>query len=306
MSDAELILIGGLLLAAGIAAAMVADRLRVPGLVLFLGLGMLIGEQGPAHVEFDDVTLTRTLGTIGLLLILFEGGLTAGWKEIRPVLGTAVSLATIGTLVTAVAAGLAAKWLFDLPTLQAMIVGSAVAATDSAAIFAVLRGSTLRKRLARSLEGESGMNDPVALLLVTGFISWIQTPGYNGLDMAGDFVLELAVGAALGVAVGLGSRYVFRRARLPDGGPVPGRLDRDDRHLLRARRPRPRFGLPRRLPHRPDPRHGDPPRAAHDHRLPPGPRLGRPDLALLPARAARHARARSATSPSRASRWRSS
>ncbi len=221
MSDAELILIGGLLLAAGIAAAMVADRLRVPGLVLFLGLGMLIGEQGPAHVQFDDVTLTRTLGTIGLLLILFEGGLTAGWKEIRPVLGTAVSLATVGTLVTAVVAGLAAKWLFDLPTLQAMIVGSAVAATDSAAIFAVLRGSTLRKKLARSLEGESGMNDPVALLLVTGFISWIQTPGYNGLDMAGDFVLELAVGAALGVAVGLGSRYVFRELDFPTAGLYP-------------------------------------------------------------------------------------
>lgn len=221
MSDAELILIAGLLLAAGIGAAMVADRVRVPGLVLFLGLGMLIGEEGPGNVNFDDVELARTLGTIGLLLILFEGGLTAGWKEIRPVLGTAISLATVGTLITAVLAGLAAKWLFDLETLQAMIVGSAVAATDSAAIFAVLRGSTLRKKLARSLEGESGMNDPVALLLVTGFIAWIDEPGYNAVDMATEFVVELAVGAALGIAVGLASRQVFRKLDFPTTGLYP-------------------------------------------------------------------------------------
>ena len=94
-------------------------------------------------------------------------------------LGTAVSLATVGTIVTAVITGLAAIWLFDLGTLEGLIVGSAVAATDSAAIFAVLRGSRLRRRLARALEGESGMNDPVALLLVVGFIDWIELPDYG-------------------------------------------------------------------------------------------------------------------------------
>src|SRR5215207_9946691 len=125
MSDAELILIGGALLAAGIAAALVADRVRVPGLILFLGLGMLIGEEGLGGVEFDDVELTRTLGTIGLLLILFEGGLTAGWREIRPVLGTAVSLAIVGTLITALLGGLAAWLLFDLGTLESLLIGSA-------------------------------------------------------------------------------------------------------------------------------------------------------------------------------------
>lgn len=221
MSDAELILIGGLLLAAGIGAAMVADRLRVPGLVLFLGLGMLIGSEGVGGVEFTDVELTRTLGTIGLVLILFEGGLTAGWKEIRPVIGTALSLAIIGTLITAVVAGFGAKWLFDLGTLEALIIGSAVAATDSAAIFAVLRGSTLRKRIARSLEGESGMNDPVALLLVTGFIAWIQEPAYGLADLATEFVAELAIGAAVGIAVGFAARAAFVRLDYPTPGLYP-------------------------------------------------------------------------------------
>ncbi len=221
MSDAELILVGGLLLAAGIAAAMVADRVRVPGLVLFLGLGMLIGSEGVGGVEFNDVELTRTLGTIGLVLILFEGGLTAGWNEIRPVLATALSLAVVGTLATAAIAGLAAKWLFDLGTLEALIIGSAVAATDSAAIFAVLRGSTLRKRLARSLEGESGMNDPVALLLVTGFIAWIENPGYGLANLAGEFVLELSIGAAVGVGVGVVARKAFRELDYPTAGLYP-------------------------------------------------------------------------------------
>jgi cell volume regulation protein A len=219
--DAELILIAGSLLAAGILGALLADRVRVPGLLLFLGLGMLAGSQGVGDIHFDDAELARTLGTIALILILFEGGLTAGWSEIRPVLGTAASLATIGTALTAVIAGLAAKLIFDLSTLEGMLVGAAIAATDSAAIFAVLRRSTLEKRLARSLEGESGMNDPVALLLVIGFIEWIQDPGYGFADMAGLLALKLAIGILVGVAIGRLAVAGLDRVRLPTDGIYP-------------------------------------------------------------------------------------
>jgi potassium/hydrogen antiporter len=221
VSDSDLILVAGLLLAAGLAAAKVADRVRVPGLLLFLGLGMLVGSEGIGGVEFDDAELTRTLGTIGLVLILFEGGLTAGFGEIRPVLGTAISLATVGTVITAVVTGLAAAWVFDLGTLEGLIIGAAVAATDSAAIFAVLRGSRLRRRLARTLEGESGLNDPVALLLMTGFIDWIQEPDYNALDMVGTLAGKLAVGLAAGLAVGFAARWAFRNLDLPSPGLYP-------------------------------------------------------------------------------------
>jgi len=219
--DAELILVAGGLLAAGIAGALLADRVRIPGLLLFLGLGMVAGSQGIGGIEFDDAELARTLGTIALVLILFEGGLTAGWSEIRPVLGTAASLATVGTVVTAVIAGLAATWIFNLSTLEGMLVGAAIAATDSAAIFAVLRRSNLEKRLARSLEGESGMNDPVALLLVIGFIDWIQDPGYGLIDMAGSLVLKLALGAAIGLALGRLAVAALGRVRLPTDGIYP-------------------------------------------------------------------------------------
>ncbi|TMK57116.1 MAG: potassium/proton antiporter [Actinobacteria bacterium] len=219
--DAELILIAGALLGAGIVGALLADRVRVPGLLLFLALGMVAGSQGIGGIEFSNMELARTLGTIALILILFEGGLTAGWSEIRPVLGTAASLATVGTILTAVVAGFAAKLIFDIGTLEGLIVGSAIAATDSAAIFAVLRRSTLEKRLARSLEGESGMNDPVALLLVIGFIEWIQEPGYGLADMAGLLALKLAVGIAVGYLVGRLAVAALSAVRLPTDGIYP-------------------------------------------------------------------------------------
>ncbi len=219
--DAELILIAGVLLAAGIAGALLAERMRVPGLLLFLALGMVAGSEGLGGIDFSNARLARTLGTIALVLILFEGGLTAGWSEIRPVLGTAASLATLGTALTALIAGLAAKLIFGLGMLEGMIVGAAIAATDSAAIFAVLRTSTIEKRLARSLEGESGMNDPVALLLVIGFIEWIQVPDFGGLDMAGLLVAKLALGTAIGLALGWVAVRALETVRLPSDGIYP-------------------------------------------------------------------------------------
>jgi cell volume regulation protein A len=219
--DAVLILIAGVLLAAGIAGALLADQVRVPALLLFLGLGMLAGSEGIGGIDFSNADTARTLGTIALVLILFEGGLTSGWSEIRPVLGTAASLATLGTLATALLAGVAAKWIFDLSWLEGLIVGSAIAATDSAAIFAVLRNSTLEKHLARSLEGESGLNDPVALLLVIGFIEWIQQPGYGPADMVGLLALKLAVGIVVGLLFGRAAVWLMSRMELPSDGIYP-------------------------------------------------------------------------------------
>ncbi len=219
--DAELILIAGVLLAAGIIGALLADRVRIPGLLLFLGLGMLAGSEGLGGIEFDNAELTRTLGTIALVLILFEGGLAAGWREIRPVLGTAASLATIGTLFTAVVAGFAAKFLFGLSTLEGLLVGAAIAATDSAAIFAVLRHSTVEQRLARSLEGESGMNDPVALLLVIGFIEWIDKPSFGLTELVGLLALKLGLGIVIGLAFGKLATLALERLRLPSDGLYP-------------------------------------------------------------------------------------
>jgi potassium/hydrogen antiporter len=221
MSEGNLLLAAGALLAAGLAASLLAGRLRLPGLVLFLGLGMAIGSDGTGWIDFNDYELARRIGIVALVLILFEGGLAAGLPEIRPVLAPALSLAVVGTLVTAVITGLVAAALFDFSTTEGLLLGSVLAGTDGAAIFALLRGSTLRRRLARTLEGESGFNDPIAVLLVLGFIHWIQDPGYGVLDMAGLFARQIAIGGAAGLAVGWLAVQALRRLPLASPGLYP-------------------------------------------------------------------------------------
>ena len=225
MTDGAMILAAGALLTAAIAATLVAGRVRVPGLVLFLALGMVLGSDLLGWIDFgesiDDVELARSIGIVALALILFEGGLASGWGEIRPVLAPSLSLATVGTILAAFVTGVGAHWLLGLTLLQGLLLGSIVAATDAAAIFSVLRGSSLRRRLARVLEGESGFNDPVAILLVLGFMDWIQEPGYGVWDMLVLFVQQLGIGTAVGLAVGTGAVAAFKRVQFATQGLYP-------------------------------------------------------------------------------------
>jgi cell volume regulation protein A len=172
------------------------------------------------------------------------------------VLWPAISLALVGTLITAALSGLAAMWLFELTLLEGLLVGAILSSTDGAAIFALLRGSTLRRRLARTLEGESGFNDPIAVLLVLGFIEWIELPDYGVGDMAVLFVMEIAIGIVVGVGIGWLAVQGFLRATLVTSGLYPvaslataGPRVRPGRHAARV-------GLPRRLPRRPGARLG--------------------------------------------------
>jgi cell volume regulation protein A len=221
VSEGELVLVVGVLLAAGLAASLAAGQLRMPGLVLVLGIGMAIGSDGLDWIDFGDFELARQIGVVALALILFEGGLSAGFDEIKPVLGGSIALATIGTVLTAAGTAVAAGLLFDLGTLESLLLGSTVAATDAAAVFAVLRRSTLRRRLARTLEAESGVNDPIAILLVIGCIEAIEQPDYGLLDAAWLVVRELALGGVVGLAVAVAAVLFLRRVRLPSAGLYP-------------------------------------------------------------------------------------
>jgi cell volume regulation protein A len=210
--DAEFILLAGGLLTVAVAASVLAARVRLPGLVLFLGLGMLVGSDGFGWIAFDDYELARLLGTIALLLILFEGGLGTGWRQIRPVLRPALRLALVGTAATAAIAGLAASWLFGLSLLEGLLLGAILSATDGAAVFTLLRDTHLPQPLARTLEGEAGFNDPVAVLLVLLVIELILKPHYGVADAITYFVREVAIGVAAGVLVGRMARYALTRA----------------------------------------------------------------------------------------------
>jgi cell volume regulation protein A len=223
--DAQLILAVGAVLAAGVAAASLATRLRLPALVLFAGLGMLVGTDGLGWIGFDDYELARLIGTVALVLILFEGGLSAGWRELRPVLRPAVLLAVIATVLTAAIIGVAASGLFDFSLLEGLLLGATLAATDGAAVFALLRGVRLPLRLRRTLEGESGLNDPVAVLLVLVAIDLITKPHYGAWSAIAFLGRELAIGLTVGAVGGLlAARAAALAHRLPTGLVLVGSL----------------------------------------------------------------------------------
>ncbi|HET6865741.1 MAG TPA: potassium/proton antiporter [Solirubrobacteraceae bacterium] len=223
--DAQLILAVGAVLAAGVAAASLANRLRLPGLVLFAGLGMLVGTDGLGWIAFDDYHLARLIGTVALVLILFEGGLAAGWHELRPVLRPAVLLAVVATALTAAIIAVAASGLFDFSLLEGLLLGATLAATDGAAVFALMRGVRLPVRLRRTLEGESGLNDPVAILLVLVTIDLITKPQYGAWSAIAFLGHELAVGLAVGAVGGLlAARAAAPAQRLPNGLVLVGSL----------------------------------------------------------------------------------
>ena len=150
-------------------------------------------------------------------------------------IGEVVSLATVGTVLTALLAGLVAAWLFDLKLVEGLLLGSILASTDGAAVFAVLRGSTLRRRLARTLEGEAGLNDPVAVVLVLGFMSWSTDPHYGLLNFVWLFIRQLGIGLAIGGLVSVGAVAALRHLPLPSAGlyPWPRLRPRSSRTALR-------------------------------------------------------------------------
>src|SRR3954447_11449912 len=139
----EIILLGSAVVLAGVVAAAFADRLGAPALLLFLGLGLLLGEDGPGGINFDDFHLAEILGSVALALILFEGGLAADQKALRRVIVPATLLATVGVAVTAVVVAAAAHLVFDLDATQSLLVGAVVSSTDAAAVFAAVRGLSL-------------------------------------------------------------------------------------------------------------------------------------------------------------------
>jgi cell volume regulation protein A len=214
VDEGLMLLIVGAVLAASIVVALGAARTGLPVLVAFLALGMLLGSDGPGGVEFDDAELAREVGIIGLALILYEGGLQTSWRRLREVAVAAALLSTIGVVVSAVLTGVAAHMLFDLTWLEAVLLGSVVASTDAAAVFATLRFTHIRRRLARTLEAESGGNDPMGIALTLGLIAWIERPDEYGIDDLTLLVVQqLGLGLVVGVALGVVASWVF--ARLP-------------------------------------------------------------------------------------------
>jgi cell volume regulation protein A len=217
------ILLGAMLVMAGILSSLLALRFGAPLLLVFLIIGMLAGDSGPGGLQFDDVRSTYLVGSVALALILFDGGLRTRFQTIRTVLAPSMGLATIGVLLTALITAPVAKFALDLNWTEALLVGAVVASTDAAAVFLLVhaQGLRLRPRVGATLEAESGSNDPFAVFLTLMLVEFISV----GQSSVAHVLLELAREGVLGAVIGVtGGRLVviaLNRVALPQGLHAP-------------------------------------------------------------------------------------
>lgn len=222
LNEYGLIAAAGLLLIS-VLVSKISDRFGVPALLLFLGLGMLAGSDGPGGIYFDNPTIAQFIGVIALVLILFSGGLDTEINQVRAVLKEGVLLSTLGVLITALITGWVCIALLDLPPLVGLLMGAIVSSTDAAAVFSVLRskGISLKGHLKPLLELESGSNDPMAIFLTVGLIQLIQFPQCSPLNLIGLFFLQMLVGAVIGVLMGRLTVWLINHIRLGYEGLYP-------------------------------------------------------------------------------------
>jgi len=217
------ILLGGLLVLAGIMSSLVAMRFGAPLLLVFLVVGMLAGESGPLGLKFDDVRTTYAVGSIALALILFDGGLRTRFATFRSVLGPAITLATAGVLLTAAITAPIAAVLFDLRWIEGLLVGAVVASTDAAAVFFLMhaRGLRVRPRVSATLEVESGSNDPFAVLLTMLLVEFLAVGDRSWQHVVQVLAEQAILGTIIGVLGGRAMVLVLNRLNLAQGLHAP-------------------------------------------------------------------------------------
>lgn len=213
------LLVGAAVTFAAILAVRVSSKVGLPSLLLYLFIGVALGDAG-VGIEFADAEVAHALGFAALAIILAEGGLTTDWSEIRPTIKLGASLATVGVVVSVTIVAVGSHYLLGLPWELAVLLGAVTSPTDAAAVFSVLRVIPLPKRLVGSLEAESGLNDAPTVVIVT-LISTGAVAENGVLGAFGIVVYELAAGVAIGAAVGAGGAWLMRRAALPSSGLYP-------------------------------------------------------------------------------------
>jgi cell volume regulation protein A len=215
----QILLIGAVVMLVAILAVRLSVRAGLPSLLVYLLMGVLLGESG-LGIHFEDANIAHALGFAALVLILAEGGLTTHWQEIRPVMRLGVSLATVGVAVSVAVMAVGAHFLFGLDWRLAVLLGAVTSPTDAAAVFSVLRRVPLPRRLTGALEAESGLNDAPTVLLVS-LVSTGAALDRGVLGFVGIVVYELGMGVVCGLAVGLGGAWLMRRVALPSSGLYP-------------------------------------------------------------------------------------
>ena len=217
------ILLGAVLVMAGILSSLLALRFGAPLLLVFLFIGMLAGDSGPGQLQFDDVRSTYLVGSVALALILFDGGLRTRFASIRAVLAPSMMLATVGVLLTALVTAPVAKYALDIYWSEALLIGAVVASTDAAAVFLLVhtQGLRLRPRVGATLEAESGTNDPFAIFLTLMLVEFISIGQSSAAHVVTEFALQAVLGTVAGVIGGRLVVIALNKVALPQGLHAP-------------------------------------------------------------------------------------
>ena len=223
LSMVDILLMTALLLFGSIIASKTSGRLGVPALLLFMGIGMIVGSDGLNWIPFNNAALAQFLGVVALIFILYSGGLDTRWQQVRPVLLRGISLSTVGVFTTALIVGITVPLFTTLGHLEGFLLGAIISSTDAAAVFAILRskGIRLKGRLRPTLELESGSNDPMAFFLTTAILQLIVTNEEPGWDMILMFLQQMIVGALMGYVLGRSMVVVVNRINLDYDGLYP-------------------------------------------------------------------------------------
>jgi len=214
------LLILGVILFTTVLAGTLSSRFGFPALIGFIGLGILAGVEGPGGFYFENFELTQGIGIACLLFILFSGGMGTDWRDVRRMAAPALLLATIGVMISAAIVALSAIFILGFGPLQGALLGAVIASTDAAAVFAVLRSSglDLHGDVPALIETESGSNDPMAIFLVGALLFLIESPSASPLQLAPDFVIQMVMGAIVGVGIGFAMPEILKRGGYQQGG----------------------------------------------------------------------------------------
>ncbi len=195
-------------------------RAGLPLLLVFLGIGMLAGEEGIGRLDFDNSNLAFLVGNLALAVILLDGGMRTKTSTFRVALWPSLSLATLGVVLTTASVGVFAAWLLEVQLIYGLLLGAIVGSTDAAAVFSLLRNSGVRlnERVGGTLEIESGANDPMAILLVVMLTGMLQSSDHiSVLSFLGQMLQQFAVGGVAGLIGGKLLLVVLRRVTLVEG-----------------------------------------------------------------------------------------
>ena len=216
-------LVAGLLFFLSLVAGALSEKIKVPALILFLGIGMLAGVDGPGGLNFSDAEAANQIGTFALAFILFSGGFQTKWTDIRPIITQGVVLSTLGVFLTAVAMAVPLAMLPQFDYKDAFLLGAIISSTDAAAVFSILRTQKVGVKgdLKPLLEFESGSNDPMAVFLTITAITWLKTPDVPVDELAVKFVVQMAAGGAMGFVMGRFACYMIQRLHVANEALYP-------------------------------------------------------------------------------------